>query len=84
VKESDRRVLRAAAEVIEVNNGDWPGNDLIGAHMSGVDAGIVAETLRTLQRNGYVRLDGASAGGDVDRVFVQEITVKGRQALGGS
>lgn len=83
VKESDRRVLRAAAQAVDTNDGNWPGNDLIGEQMGGVDAELVADTLRALHRNGHVRLDGALTGGGGDLVFVQEITAKGRQALGG-
>lgn len=82
MKESDRRVLRAAARVLEASAGDWPGADQIGEDMGGTDADVVAETLRTLQRNGFVRLDGAANGGAGTPVFVQEITAKGRQILG--
>ncbi len=82
MRESERRVLRAAAEVIEASNGDWPGNDLVGKHMGGVDAGVVADALRALQHGGYLRLDGAFTGSGAERVFVQQITPKGRRALG--
>ncbi len=75
-------MLRAAAEVIEASNGDWPGNDLVGEHMGGVDAGVVADALRALQHGGYLRLDGAFTGSGAERVFVQQITPKGRRALG--
>lgn len=50
--------------------------------MGGVDAGVVADALRALQQSGYLRLDGAFTGSGGDRVFVQEITLKGRRALG--
>lgn len=82
MKESDRRVLRAAARVLEANDGDWPGADQIGQEMGGLGADIVTDTLRTLQRSGYLRLDGAPAGDSSAPVFVQEITDKGRQILG--
>ena len=82
MKESDRRVLRAAARVLAANGGDWPGAEQIGEDMGGVDADVVADTLRTLQRNGYVRLDGAFAGDASAAVYVQEITAKGQQIVG--
>jgi hypothetical protein len=75
-------VLRAAAEVVEDNNGDWPGNDLVGERMGGVDAGVVKDALRALQDSGYLRLDGAFTGSGGDRVFVELITAKGLRALG--
>jgi hypothetical protein len=83
VKESDRRVLRAAARAIDTGDGNWPGNELIGEQMGGVDADVVADTLRVLHRNGHLRLDGAVNGGADVPLFVREITAKGRQALGG-
>ena len=83
MKESDRRVLRAAAQAIDTSGGDWPGNDVIGEQMGGVDADLVADTLRAMHRAGHLKLDGAVNGGSGQAVFVQEITAKGRQALGG-
>jgi hypothetical protein len=82
VKQSERRVLRAAAEVIATSRGNWPGNDLVGEHLGRVDAGVVAQVLRTLQDKGYLRLDGGFSGSGGDRVYVQEITVKGHAVLG--
>jgi hypothetical protein len=82
VKQSERRVLRAAAEVLAINGGNWPGNDLVGEHLGGVDAGVVAQVLRTLQDKGYLRLDGGFSGSGGERVFVQEINPKGHAVLG--
>jgi hypothetical protein len=83
VKESDRRVLRAAARALNTSEGNWPGADQIGQDMGGLDLEVVTDTLRALQRSGYVKLDGSFGGDASSPVFVKEITAKGCQVVEG-
>jgi hypothetical protein len=77
VTEFERRVLRAADEASKANNGNWLANDLIAEPLGGVEAIVAADALRSLQSNGYLRLEGAFGG----REFVRLITAKGYRAI---
>jgi hypothetical protein len=72
VTELELRVLRVARDI-----GDGASHEQVAHELGTRATDAIANTLRTLQSNGHLRLEVSSGG----RVLVAEITPKGYRTL---